>query len=313
MDKKIFITGGAGFIGSWVVAVLLEKGYQVLVLDNLSAGKKDFLPKHKNLLFIKGDILNAGLLKKIIREFSPNFLVHLAALHFIPLCNKYPKKAVNINIGGTEKILDVLEETLPANFKKILVASSAAIYSPSAKAHKETEMGQPTEVYSFTKHINEIQLKDFYQETKVDSIAMRIFNTYGPQETNPHLIPEIIRQIKKGEKKIKVGNTKPKRSYVYVKDVAKAVVLLLESERVKGFNAYNIGSEHECNACEIIKLISKLTNRELTYILNKRLIRKFDPLHLKPSLEKIKRDTSWQENYNIKSGLKELLKRERIL
>lgn len=311
-QKKVLITGGTGFIGSWITKLLLKQGYKVLVFD-LSLEKKKVLPKDKNLSFIKGNILNAGLFKKTIRRFSPNFLIHLAALHFIPFCNEYPQKTIDINIRGTETILNVLEENLTAEFKKVLIASSVAVYSPSTKAHKETEAGQPRGVYSFTKHINEIQLKDFHRETKVDSIAMRIFNIYGPHETSPHLIPEIIRQVKAGSKNIKIGSSEVKRNYVYVEDVAKAVVLLSESEKVKGYSVYNIGSEKEYSASEIIELISRLIKKKLTFTSCEDRLRKFDPLHIRPSLKKIKRDTSWQENYNIKSGLKELLKSEGIL
>ena len=104
--KKIFITGGAGFIGSAIVRKLINNGYEVIVYDNLSYGKRNFLPESNSLTFIEGDIIQTDRLRKTIFDTNPYCVYHLAAKHFIPDCNSNPSKALQVNTVGTESVLN---------------------------------------------------------------------------------------------------------------------------------------------------------------------------------------------------------------
>ena len=102
---KVLVTGGAGFIGSAILPKLKEAGYEVAVIDNLSFGKREFIdvPDER---FFKLDIRNREMVDKVITDFKPEILVHLAAIHFIPYCNQHPFEASDINIRGTMNVLD---------------------------------------------------------------------------------------------------------------------------------------------------------------------------------------------------------------
>src|SRR5918994_628584 len=104
--KKILVTGGAGFIGSHLCDLLIQKNYDLAVIDNFSYGKRDFLPKNKNLTVFDADIRDQQKMKDIIGSFHPGTIYHLAALHHIPTCEQKPTEALTINIDGTQNILD---------------------------------------------------------------------------------------------------------------------------------------------------------------------------------------------------------------
>ncbi|PIR41820.1 MAG: nucleoside-diphosphate sugar epimerase [Candidatus Yanofskybacteria bacterium CG10_big_fil_rev_8_21_14_0_10_37_15] len=310
-EKKMFITGGAGFIGSRLTNHLLGEGFKVLVFDNLSVGRRSFLNNNKNLKFIKGDILNKKLLSGSVKDFSPNFLIHLAAIHFIPLCNKYPIKTVENNIIGTKNVLEAAKRS-GINLKKVLIASSGAVYyGCKEKEHKEEKDLMPTEMYSYSKYVNELQLRHFYNITGINSAAMRFFNVYGPNETNPHLFPAIFSQLKSGRSTLVIGNPKPKRPYIFVDDIVNAITMIIKLPK-KGFEAYNIGSDKEYSAAEVINIISGLVGKKLKFKSDPSLIRKEDVIHFKPSLTKIKKEIGWWPKYDIKKGLSKLLEEEKV-
>ncbi|MEX2033411.1 MAG: NAD-dependent epimerase/dehydratase family protein, partial [Candidatus Colwellbacteria bacterium] len=301
----------AGFIGSCLAKRLIDEGHKVLIYDNLSMGKKNLLPGNKNLKFVKGDILDIKLLAGTFRKFSPDYLVHLAAIHFIPFCNKYPVKTVENNIMGTKNVLEAAENN-PRRLKRVLLASSGAVYYGHKEGkHGEEKPPRPTEMYSYSKYVNELQLFHFHSRTDIDSVAMRFFNVYGPGETNPHLIPAIIDQLKLGKDTIVIGNPKPKRPYVFVKDIADSIIRMA-SAHIRGFRIYNVGSPKEYSAADLIKMIGGLTGRKIKFKVDRKLVRKNDVIHFRPSLARIRGEIGWAPSYDIRSGLAELLVSEKI-
>lgn len=310
---KVLVTGGAGFIGSWTANFLLEIGHKVCVIDRLSTGKRSFLFKSKNLFFYKFDFSQIEKVKQIIKEFRPNYIIHLAAIHFIPYCELHSRETIENNIINFELFLKMLEQLKLRSLKKILIASSAAVYPPDSNKHKESDQVGPDDLYGLTKYVNELQLLLFHQKTSVPSVILRIFNGYGPQETNPHLIPEIIKQLKRRCYKIQIGNIKTKRSYIYVKDIAQAIIRLIEANNLKKFDVFNIGSKAEYSAQDIINQLSELIGKRLIFTSVVERKRKKDRMRLQPDLTKIKRVVGWTEKYNLKTGLKELLEFEKII
>tara|TARA_Y100000310_G_scaffold339432_2_gene432059 strand:- start:368 stop:1315 length:948 start_codon:yes stop_codon:yes gene_type:complete len=310
VPHRIFITGGAGFIGSHVVDECLASGHAVLAYDNFSVGRREHLPEdNENLQIVEGDILNEETLKKALEEFSPTHVIHLAAIHFIPYCNEHPLEAIDVNIKGTEQILGLLRALQLPDLTMVVVASSAAVYSPSTSPHTEEEQPGPTDIYGLTKYANEMQAKAFQQSTGINTVAARLFNAYGPRETNPHLIPEIFQQYREGNHSLELGNLTTMRSYVFVKDLARGLLLLVETDALNGFDVCNIGSHAEYNAEQILELLSQVADTPLTCTSTAERQRKSDRPRLQPSLKKIEA-MGWTEQYDIHSGLKEILEEE---
>lgn len=305
--KRIFITGGAGFIGSHATNLFLDNGYEVMVYDNFSTGRRSFLKKTNTLHIIKGDILDDKKLRSSLLDFNPEFILHLAAIHFIPYCEAHPDETVETNITGTQNLMTIIEQNNLTKLRKIFIASSAAVYAPSPFLHKESEIPGPVDIYGITKVTNEFQLKALYQKKGVCSVVIRLFNVYGPHETNPHLIPEILAQIKKGERLLRIGNADTKRSFIHTKDVATGLLALITSDNLKNYTIVNLGSKHEYSAREILKIIGELLGWKIRFSSTRQKKRKIDRKRLHPNLTEIKKKTNWKEEYDMKKGLEELL------
>ncbi|MBI2485378.1 MAG: GDP-mannose 4,6-dehydratase [Deltaproteobacteria bacterium] len=301
---RTLVTGGAGFIGSNLVKRLLTLNHNVLVIDNLSFGKIEPIPQiTKNLSFVEGDMTDRKLLFSLIEEFRPEIVIHLAAIHFIPYCNENPVKAIETNIVGTRHLLEACKIVKP---DALIFPSSGAVYAISDSKLSEEDLTEPTDIYGISKLIGEDMCRLFYRETWVRTIIARLFNVYGPGETNPHLIPEIIKQLKEGKLEVELGNIEPKRDFINVKDVVEAFIALLGDFR-GDFGIFNMGSGKEYSIREIIEICGRIIGKEIKIKSTKSRKRKSDRMHLLADIEKIIKETSWRPRVNIKDGLKELL------
>lgn len=309
MSIRVFVTGGAGFIGSHVVDECLARGYSVLVYDNFSRGRDEFLTKTTSLRIQRGDILNRSLLHSALAEYAPTHLIHLAALHYIPYCNQHPEETIDVNVKGTQNLLDAATQCA-GTLRKVLFASSAAVYRPSTSLHREDEPLGPTDIYGCSKYMNEIQARMFHESTGIPTVAARIFNAYGTRETNPHLIPEIIAQWRSGKREIELGNLTTKRSYIYVRDLARGIVDLLAGDTGGAYEAFNIGSHTEYSAAELLSLLGEVTGTAITAHSIGSRKRASDRPRLQPDLQKIASTVGWKEQYSMSLGLQDILHEE---
>ncbi|HEY9299551.1 MAG TPA: NAD-dependent epimerase/dehydratase family protein, partial [Phormidium sp.] len=174
--KKVLVTGGAGFIGSALIAELQKLSYEISVIDNLSFGNREFI-KIPDTHFYNLDILNAEEVRKTILEIDPAWIIHLAAIHFIPYCNQYPFESSNVNTKGTINILKAAKEL--KNLEKIFFASTAAVYPICDHAIPETQSLQPMDVYGLSKLVGEHLMNEFYLQTSIPTIICRFFNAFG--------------------------------------------------------------------------------------------------------------------------------------
>lgn len=310
---NIFITGAAGFIGREVVKQLLALGHHVLVYDDFSFGKKENLKEFKHnskLAIVEGKIENHSELHKAMKRFQPRIVIHLAAMHFIPFCNAHPLETIRINVEGTGSLF---EAAVKLNVKRVLFASSGAIYA--SEEHELDEFRDtptPVDIYGISKLLGEHLCRYYTKRYGIESVAMRFFNTYGPFETNEHLIPEIMKQLRRGNA-LKLGNIKTKRDYVFTEDIARAIILLLLSTKLERFDVVNIGSGREYSAEEIVGALSKILHRQISINIDKSRIRHSDKMHQIASLERIKKYISWQPEYSLEKGLSTLLEFESLL
>lgn len=289
-NNKVVVTGGAGFVGSHLMHYLVKEGAEVLVIDNLFVGKKEFISDR--CLFRKLDIRSKEA-KEVIRNFEPDVIVHLAAIHYIPYCNENPEETFDVNVMGTRNILETYEPEL------LLFASSAAVYPPLNGALSEDLHG-PIDIYGKTKLIGE----DLVKLHNKKAIIARLFNVYGPNDTNPHLIPEIVNQIKEGKRKIELGNLTPRRDYIHVDDVCAAIVALLKHGKE---SLYNIGTGVEYSVNEVVEVVNEILGEEIQIVQDKRRVRKVEREHLLADVAKIQNEIGWNPKIRLKDGLKKLI------
>jgi UDP-glucose 4-epimerase len=301
---RTLVTGGAGFIGSHLVKRLISLNHDVLVIDNLSFGKRESIPPIRgNPGFVDSDIADRKFLTELMDGFRPEIVIHLAAIHFIPYCNKNPVKAVETNILGTRYLLEACKSSKPDTF---VFASSAAIYGISDSKLSEDDSPDPNDIYGFSKLTGEDLCRLFNLETGVRTIIGRLSNVYGPGETNAHVIPEIIKQLIEGKVEIELGNIEPKRDFVNVKDVAEAFIALVDD--FKGnFGIFNVGSGKEYSVREILEICERIIGKEIRAKSTKSRIRKTDRMHLLTDIDRITKETSWRPVVDIEDGLRELL------
>ena len=300
---KTLITGGAGFIGSAIVPALKKEGYDIYVLDNLSFGNRDFIDIPDSHFF-KEDIRNAIKVEEIITKVKPEVVVHLAAIHFIPYCNQHPFEAIDINIRGTMNVLNACKSI--RNLKKFFFASTAAVYAIADEAVDESDLLLPLDIYGLSKLTGEHLCKKFNLETSIDTIVCRFFNAFGPNETNPHLIPEIDKQLMEGLRTIKLGNLTPKRDFIHTYDMASAVKQLLKMEKT-GFDIFNLGRGMEYSAVDIVAAFERQLNDKVKIEVDPARVRKVEREHLLANVSKLKKEAGWEPVWGIDEGIKNLI------
>lgn len=261
INKKIMVTGGAGFIGHHLVSELLKYDIKkVFVVDDLSTGLKsnlaDFTTDNR-FEFIQVDISNNELIKKLPKV---EYIFNLAALVSVPLSFQESGKNNNINIVGFQNILEYAK-TVSA--KKVIYASSSAVYGNIKKLPiKETTELNPTSPYGFSKYINEIYAAGYKKYFNIDSNGFRFFNVYGEGQRNDSPYSGVISIFKekmlKGEPITIYGDGEQTRDFVFVKDLVK--ILISSAEINNTTEIYNIGTGKSTSINQLFQTMAELFN-----------------------------------------------------
>lgn len=299
--SKILITGGAGFIGSAILKKLQKEGHEVFVIDNLSFGNREFIDIPDDHFF-KTDILDKEVVSKIISNTRPEIVIHLAAVHFIPYCNQHPYESSDINITGT---MNVLRAVSDHPVKKFFFASTAAVYPIADEAVNELHPTGPMDIYGLSKLTGEHLCNEFHLQTKTPVIICRFFNAFGPNETNPHLIPEIQKQVNSGLRTLQLGNLTPKRDFIHTSDMANAVDVLLNKIE-DGIHIYNLGRGIEYSVIEIVDAFARQLGEEVKIEVDPSRVRKTERMHLLADVSKLKK-LGWQPLVDIDGGIKTMV------
>ena len=300
---KIIVTGGAGFIGSAVVPKLQSENHDVYVYDNLSFGNREFI-NVPDSHFCIGDIREAKTVDDFISKVQPDVIIHLAAVHFIPYCNEHPFESSDINIRGTINVLESAKKV--KNLKKVFFASTAAVYPISDVSVSENHEVRPLDIYGLSKLTGEQLMEKFHLQTGVDTICCRFFNAFGPNETNPHLIPEIEKQIREGNRTIALGNLTPKRDFIHTHDMANAVNALINLENV-GYDVFNLGRGIEYAVTEVVNEFENILNDKITIEVDQARVRKVERMHLLADVSKLKNKTGWEPKWSLNQGINDLV------
>jgi len=304
MAKRVLVTGGAGFIGSALVAKLNERGDEVHVLDDLSFGRRE-LADVPDARFHRMDIRDRSAVREALCTMHPELVLHLAAVHFIPYCNAHPAEAADINIMGTINVLDACEAA--GSVKEVFVASTAAVYPISDEAVGEAHEPGPMDIYGVTKLATEKVAAEFQRRTGTPVVVGRFFNAFGPNETNPHLIPEIQRQVLAGQRTLQLGNLDPKRDFIHTADMARAVLALLDAG-LPGFEVFNIGRGIEYSVRDVVQAFERQLGEPLHIEVDPARVRKVERMHLLADVSKLKAATGWAPEWSIDEGVATLLR-----
>jgi len=294
---KILVTGGAGFIGSWVSDAFLEKGHEVVIIDDLSTGKKENLPEDAK--FINCDIRNFDKVEKIISDFKPDIIDHHAAQIDVRKSVDNPMHDAEINIVGT---LHLIESSLRHGVKKFIFASTGgAIYGePEIIPADEKTDPFPISPYGTSKYAVEKYLGYYNYVHDFDYVALRYANVYGPRQ-NPHgeagVIAIFCSRILSGASCTVFGDGGQTRDYVYVEDIAKANLQSLNAP----VGSYNIGTGIETSVNDLISQlkISSGTDFEVDYGEE----RPGEVQSISLEVTKAEKILGWKPNVNLADGI----------
>lgn len=314
---KVLVTGGAGYIGSHCVKVLLNKGYDVVVVDNLETGHKEAVDSRATLYV--GDIADSNLMDKVFRENQVSGVIHFAAYSLVGESMKNPHKYYENNVSKTNHLL---ESMIRNNVLNIVFSSTAATYGePTKTPIEESDPQVPTNVYGQTKLAMEQMISWYGRIHNLKHVALRYFNVAGALEDgsigeahNPetHLIPLILQAASGRRKHIDVyGTDYPTRDgtcirdYIHVLDLCDAHVLALEY-LLNGnpSDVFNLGSGEGFTVHEMINAARKVTSKEIP--VNEVERREGDPAVLIASSSKAKRVLGWKPiRENIETMIKD--------
>jgi len=258
---KILVTGGAGFIGSNIVDAYIKSGHTVVVVDNLSTGKKSFI--NKKAAFYKADIRDANELVKIFETEKPEVLNHHAAQISVRNSVENPNNDAEINILG---LLNLLQAGIKNNLKKVIFASSGGVVYGEASRLPTPENYTPLiplSPYGITKLSSEYYLHFYYMSCNIPYIALRYSNVYGPRQ-NPHgeagVVAIFSKKLLNEETSIINGDGLQMRDYIYVGDVVSANIKALS---YSSYGCFNIGTGRETSVVEIFEMLRKLNGKDI--------------------------------------------------
>ena len=306
---SILVTGGAGYIGSHMVLHLLEKGYEVVIADDLSTGNKEAVLANK---FYQADIKDEKAMARLFKENQIDGVIHFAAFSLVGESMQEPLKYYENNVTGTLRILKYMDEY---GIKNIVFSSSAAVYGESPSPIKENAGTNPTNAYGETKLAVEKMLKWASKAYGINFAALRYFNAAGShvsgrigekRKIETHLIPIALDvALGKIEKLLIFGDDYETfdgtciRDYIHVSDLASAHLLALEkmtSEKKCSMSMiYNLGSEKGFSVNQIVEAVKYVTGVNIRTEIAPR--RSGDPAVLIASSEKIKKELGWVPLY----------------
>jgi len=261
---RVLITGGAGFIGSYLAEAYLARGDEVYVIDDLSTGSWENIKSSVGnplFHFVKDDILNREAMLELVGICD--VVAHLAAAVGVRLIIENPLRSIHINIAGTETVLELANKFR----KKIFLASTSEVYGRNSQvplSENDVRIYGPTHVarwsYAATKAMDEFLALAYHRTTRLPVIIARFFNTVGPRQTGRYgmVIPRFVEQALKNEPITVYGDGNQTRSFTYVEDVVRGIIGLIDEPKAIG-EIFNIGGVEEISINNLAQRVKAIT------------------------------------------------------
>jgi len=313
---NILITGGAGFIGSHLSEYYVSKGYNVLVIDNLSTGSiKNIrkLKESKNFRLLVEDIRESRVLYELIDE--ADIIFHLAAAVGVKLIVESPVNTIENNVHSTEIILSIASKKK----KKVIFASTSEVYGCLDKVPYEEDdfllIGNPQKgrwSYACSKLLDEFLVLSYYKERKLPAVIVRLFNTVGPRQTGRYgmVLPTFVKQALSNSDITVFGDGTQTRTFTHVKDVIKALGKIADSDRCIG-EIINIGGVEEISIYDLAKRVKKITGSKSKIVFipyDKAYEKGFEDMYRRvPSIKKAERLIQYSPENSLEDIIRDVM------
>ncbi|MFQ5812115.1 MAG: NAD-dependent epimerase/dehydratase family protein [Anaerolineae bacterium] len=260
---RCLITGGAGFIGAALANRLVREGHHVRVLDDLSAGDPSRLDSR--VLFTRGDVKDVPKLWTLLQDVD--CVYHLAARVSVPESILYPRDYNDVNVGGTVAIMEAVRD---AGVRRVVLASSGAVYGEQRKQPvSEKTIPNPDSPYAVSKIASEHYVFTIGALCGIETVALRIFNAYGPGQFVPAshapVIPQFLKQALGGGSLVVFGDGNQTRDFVYIDDVVDALFAAATASDVDR-RIINVGSGQEVSINQLVEKVARATGRQVSHL-----------------------------------------------
>ena len=321
MSGKALITGGAGFIGSHLAELLLDEGWEVWALDDVSTGSIEnltHLTERPEFHLVVESVLSSSVVSELVHKCDVVF--HLAAAVGVRLIVEQPVHTMVTNVQGTETVLEYCTKF----GKRVLIASSSEVYGDHRDERPLHEgdrrvYGPVTErrwLYADSKAMDEFLALGFHQERDLDCVIARFFNTVGPRQQGQYgmVIPRFVGRALRGEPLEVHGDGNQTRSFCHVQDTIRAVHGLMEARAISG-EIFNVGSAERVSIIDLAHRVLELTGSDsgLEFVPHDQVygLGIEDVLHREPSIEKIGAAIGWKPSRSLDDVLADVIEFER--
>ena len=298
-SKNILVTGGAGFIGSCLVNKLVEQGHNVVVIDNLSSGRKENLNPKANLY--KMDVRNSEI-SEVFQDENPETVFHLAAQPIVEVAYENPLETIETNIMGTANILEACR--LKGDVKSIVITSSDKAYGKSEKLpYTETVELKGDHPYEVSKSCADLIATAYFKTYGLPIAITRFSNVFGPGDLNfNRIIPGIFKSILTNTELLIRSDGKMIRECTYVEDIAGGCIKLAENIEITQGEAFNFGSKNIFSVVQVIEKIEEILEVKVNYQILNTAKNEIPEQYL--DWTKINKALEWQPEVSFKDGIK---------
>jgi UDP-glucose 4-epimerase len=305
-DRRVLVTGGAGFVGTNLVRRLLREHAAVTVLDDLFTGRRENLPA--GVEFVEGSVCNAALVEAQVRQHE--VIIHAAARNIV-VSTRNPREDFETNIGGT---LNVLLAARAAKVQRVVYTSSTSVYgNPPHLLSREDDPPVPLTPYAVSKLAGEHYCMAFYESYGLPATAVRYSNVFGPGQDpgNPYcgVVAKFVDSMFAGRVPVIHGDGLQTRDFTYIDDAVEATILAATSERAPG-EVFNVGTGVETNVNQLAQILLRLTGSQIQPAHSDR--RDVDNIRRRVlNIEKARRTLRWLPEVTLEEGLRRTVEWQR--
>jgi UDP-glucose 4-epimerase len=267
----------------------------------------------RDWVFANIDIRDIVALESLFGAFSPDVVIHLAAIHHIPTCEIARTETLSVNVVGTETVLDAATRS---GVKRLILASSGAVYDWSpGPLDEERSAARPADNYSLSKYTNELQSRLWTERTGGQVLVARLFNVIGPGDRNAHLVPDVLSQIRSttGQSVVALGNLESRRDYIDVRDAASGLIALARTVDEKPLDVFNLCSGREVSVEGLVQRLAAAIDTQISVKIEPSRRRKLDRPSQLGSPDKARSILGFEARITLDEALRNLLEKDNLL
>ena len=308
---RYLVTGGAGFIGSYIAEALLARGESIRILDNLSTGyQQNMAHLSGDIEFLEGDVRDDAVVARAVQGVEVVF--HQAALASVHRSLSQPQETHAVCATGT---LILLDQARQAGVRRVLYAASSSAYGNQQQVCKtETDLATPASPYAASKLAGEHYCRSFYKTYGLETVCLRYFNVFGPRQdpNSPYsaVIPLFIRAMLSGKQPVIFGDGQQSRDFVFVKDIVRGNLLAADAEDAAG-RVINLATSEQTSLLELIALLNEMLDLDVEP--EHQPAREGDVRHSLADISRAKDFLGYQPNFSLAEGLQQSIDYYRTL